>query len=362
MNESKVRILQQISEFVGPAQEEWMRFLSTHPLASDKAPSCGRDAVACYQKLLPTGKHIRPFLFSLGHRLGPNQLSDTDKRLASGSIEVLHNAFLIHDDIVDNSDLRRGEDTVHVAYAKRAEDAGYPGLASEYGKSLALNIGDVGQALAQDFIFATSAPPDLQLKAIRLLNLHLQNTVVGQLLDLEYTALKDLTEAQVLQIQTYKTAFYTFVLPLCMGCVLAGGEPRMIAVLEEYGKAVGIAFQIQDDYLGLFGDEKKVGKPVTSDITEGKKTLLMVNAYAKASPADRRFMKLVHANPNASVGDLEKLRQIVRSSGALAASDKMASDCVERAIGALKRLECDGAASILETMRAVANYVIQRED
>ncbi|PYS22773.1 MAG: polyprenyl synthetase family protein [Acidobacteria bacterium] len=362
MNESRVRILQQISEFVGPAEEEWMQFLSTHPLASDTAPSCGRDAVACYQKLLPTGKHIRPFLFSLGHRLGPNQLSDTDQRLASGSIELLHNAFLIHDDIVDNSALRRGEDTVHVAYAKRAKNAGYPGPESEYGKSLALNIGDVGQALAQDFIFATSASPDLQLQAIRLLNLHLQNTVVGQLLDLQFTALKDLTEAQVLQIQTYKTAFYTFVLPLCMGCVLAGGEPNMIAVLEEYGRAVGIAFQIQDDYLGLFGDEKKVGKPVTSDITEGKKTLLMVNAYAKASLADREFMKLVHAHSDVSLDDLEKLRKIVRDSGALGASDKMASDCVEHAVGVLKPLESDGAASILETMRAVANYVIQRED
>jgi len=166
------------------------------------------------------------------------------------------------------------------------------------------------------------------LPAIALLSQVTAETVAGQLLDVEDIRLTELTEAMVLRIHEYKTAHYTIMLPLLLGAILARADGAQLPGIRAYAVPIGIAFQIQDDLLGLYGEQVVLGKPVDSDVKEGKKTLLFVHAYERAGAADREFLRRVHGNPAAGWDDLERVRSIVRETGALASSEAMACDLV----------------------------------
>jgi len=323
-----------------------------------------RGAADAYDLLTSDGKKIRAGLVKLGYDacLGehspPSAIPDGLER-AAGCVEVLHNAFLIHDDIVDNSDLRRNVPTVHRRYADGARER-FPTFAAAlaYGNAVALNFGDKGQALAQELLLSSGFPGDVLLKAVTLLSQVTIDTVTGQLLDVGDVRLSELNEELVLLIHEYKTAHYTVMLPLLMGAILAAAPDEALASIRSYAVPIGIAFQIQDDILGLFGDEQLLGKPVDSDLKEGKKTLLFVHAYAAAAPAGRLLLERAHGNPQAGPEDLHAVRRIVRATGALAQSEAIA-----------RRLVDDGKQHIAGVTRSshwrrilggLADYFIQR--
>ncbi len=289
-----------------------------------------------YDSLTCDGKKVRAALVKLGYEVCRHDSSPVSPRpesifQAAASVEILHNAFLIHDDIVDHSDLRRNVPTVH----RQIADAARSNFNSEeesldYGAAVALNYGDTGQALAQDLLISSGFPDRVLLKAVKLLSDVTVETVTGQLLDVEYVPLADLTETLVLKIHEFKTAHYTVMLPLMMGATLADASAEVLAGIRSFAIPIGIAFQIQDDTLGLFGNESILGKPVDSDVKEGKKTLLFVQAYRAAVSADREFLQRVHGNPNLVPGDLERVRTIVTETGALAESERYARELVEK--------------------------------
>jgi len=299
-------------------------------------PEIIRGAFRAYDQMTAAGKKIRAGLVVLGFQacrsartLEPAEADGIYR--AAGSVEILHNAFLIHDDIVDHSDLRRSMATVHRQYA----DQSRPQFASDeqalaYGRAVALNFGDKGQALAQELLLSSGFPGEVLLPAINLLSRITADTVAGQLLDVSEVPLAELSETLVLQIHEFKTAHYTVMLPLQMGAILAHAEQETIARIQDYAVPIGIAFQIQDDILGLYGEERVLGKPVDSDVREGKKTLLMVHAYEEATAAQRAILSQAHGNPALTAADLEKVRQIVRETGALERSEALARDLVER--------------------------------
>ena len=293
-------------------------------------------AADVYDGLTCDGKKIRAALVKLGYDACRHESSPVSPKpegifQAAGSVEILHNAFLIHDDIVDHSDLRRSAPTVHKQIASAARPLfGSEAEALEYGAAVALNYGDTGQALAQELLIASGFPDRVLLKAVKLLSDVTIETVTGQLLDVEHVPLADLTEDLVLKIHEFKTAHYTVMLPLMMGATLADASDEVLAGIRSYAIPIGIAFQIQDDSLGLYGDESILGKPVDSDVKEGKKTLLFVHAYKEASPADQEFLRRVHGNPELLPGDLDRVRAIVTNSGALAKSEAFAKELVEK--------------------------------
>ncbi len=294
-----------------------------------------RGAADAYDLLTSDGKKIRAGLVKLGHdacrgaHSPPPAVTDGIER-AAGCVEVLHNAFLIHDDIVDNSDLRRSVPTVHRRYADAARERFATSAAAlAYGNAVALNFGDKGQALAQELLLSSGFPGEVLLKAVTLLSQVTIDTVTGQLLDVGDVRLAELDEELVLLIHEYKTAHYTVMLPLLMGAILAAAPDQALASIRRYAVPIGIAFQIQDDILGLFGDEHLLGKPVDSDLKEGKKTLLFVHAYAAAAPADRALLERAHGNPQAGPEDLRAVRRIIRETGALARSEAIARRLVD---------------------------------
>ncbi|MFH1142927.1 MAG: polyprenyl synthetase family protein [Candidatus Eisenbacteria bacterium] len=299
-------------------------------------PEIIHGAFEAYDQMTCSGKKIRAGLVVLGHDICRHAGTVASPRVdgiyrAAGAVEILHNAFLIHDDIVDRSDVRRSVATVHRRYAD-AHRADFPREeeALAYGRAVALNFGDKGQALAQELLLSSSFGGEVLLAAIGLLSRITADTVAGQLLDVAHVPLPALTEEHVLQIHEYKTAHYTVMLPLQMGAVLAAAPPATLPAIHSYAIPVGIAFQVQDDILGLFGEERVLGKPVDSDVREGKKTLLIVHAYQEASPAERRFLERTHGNENIGRGELEEVRRIVRETGALERSEALARQLVGR--------------------------------
>jgi geranylgeranyl diphosphate synthase type I len=335
-----------LAERAEPVNAILRRFWREKERAWDTFPKIIREAFTAYEILTADGKKIRAGLVRLGYDVcvGPHSPPATapdgiDR--AAASVEILHNAFLIHDDIVDQSDLRRNKPTAHRRYADASRSRFRTDEeALTYGRAVALNFGDKGQALAQELLLSSGFPDHLMLPALRLLSLVTAETVAGQLLDVNDVRLEDLTEELVLRIHEYKTAHYTVMLPLQMGAMLAGAPSGVLPGLRAFAIPLGIAFQIQDDILGLFGDEHVLGKPVVSDVREGKKTLLMVHAYARAVDGDRAALERAHGNPRLTPHDLEDVRGIVRRTGALAQSEEMARAFVEsgkRHISAITR-------------------------
>lgn len=342
-----------LKEFWSVKRAEWSRF-------GDIVVG-GADA---YDALTSDGKKIRAGLVRLGYDAchgdhSPASFVADGLQRAAGCVEVLHNAFLIHDDIVDNSDLRRNRPTVHRRYADAcAERFRTPADALAYGNAVALNFGDKGQALAQELLLSSGFPEEVLLKAVTLLSQVTIETVTGQLLDVGDIRLAELDEQQVLLIHEFKTAHYTIMLPLLMGAILAGAPEAALAAIRGYAVPIGIAFQIQDDILGLFGEEDLLGKPVDSDLKEGKKTLLFVHAHAAAASGDRRLLERAHGDPGSTPADLEDVRRIVRETGALARSEGIARLFVAQ--GKLHIPAITASEHWRRILGGLADYFIQR--
>jgi geranylgeranyl diphosphate synthase type I len=355
LHEKAVLVGATLAAFWKAKRAEWVGF-----------PSLVQEVFDVYEDLTSGGKKLRAGLAILGYEACRHAGSPTSTRsdglpIAAGAVEILHNAFLIHDDIVDRSELRRGKPTVHRRYAEKfrsqfaTEDD-----AEQYGAAIALNFGDQGEALGEQLLLSSGFPDRLLVQAVAQFGITTADTVNGQILDLEHIKIGELTEDQVFRIHEFKTAHYTILLPLTLGAILADAPREVLASIRAYAIPTGMAFQVKDDVLGLFGDEKSLGKPVDSDLKEGKKTLLFVHAYRAASREDRLFLESVHGNPEATVDDLERVKEIVESTGALHLSEKIAADLVQQATASIPTIT--KAAESQWRLRVLAEYCISRGD
>ena len=195
-------------------------------------------------------------------------------RSAACAIEHFHTAALIHDDIADESLLRRGEPCMHITE----------------GEGIAINCGDLALSLVTGTVLRDESLSDgVKLRILRELVDMTTRTIEGQALDLGWARDErfDISIDDYLIMAQHKTAFYSGAVPLAVGAIIGGGTEEQIAALRAYGMSTGLAFQIQDDLLNLVGDAKKQGKDFRSDITEGKRTLIMVHALSNATPEER---------------------------------------------------------------------------
>lgn len=354
LSQQAIAVGHALNEFWEHKRAQWSGF-----------PSLITDTFDIYESLTGGGKKLRAGLMLLGyhacrHPGSPVCTSANGLLRAAGALEILHNAFLIHDNIVDRSELRRGKPTVHIRYSaayqnKRStwEDA------ARYGNSVALNVGDQGQALAEQLLLTSGFPSDVLLTVISKLGSIVSSTVMGQLLDLEPIPLEHLTEERVRLIHELKTANYTILLPLTIGALFAGASEAVLDAIRRFSIPAGMAFQLRDDVLGLFGDESIIGKPVDSDLREGKKTLLFVQAYRAASEDDRRFVASVHGSSTPTDADLLRVRAIVVATGALRHSDDLAAGMVDTATSFVPAITAKPESQRM--LRAVAEYCRERD-
>ena len=310
--------------------------------------------------VLAGGKRLRPALLYYAYLASGRRSSLAVKR-ASLSIELIHSFLLIHDDIMDRDHKRHGQDTIHEKYRKLAQKY-FPDKDHEhYGQSLAIVIGDLCYTLGNKILFQADFPAKTILKALTKLQDIVYEVIPGQIRDITLEFKNKVSEKEILRVQEAKTAHYTFAGPIQMGCILAGNKnKRMQENFTHYSLAVGKAFQIRDDILGIFGEEKKLGKPVGSDISEGKQTLLVNYVLKKGTPEQKRIINKLLGKKKISQTDLNIFRQIIKESGSLDYSLRKGEKLVKEALSALERIKFRNQQAKV-FFSGIARYIIKRE-
>jgi geranylgeranyl diphosphate synthase, type I len=305
------------------------------------------------------GKRFRATLALAGYHIESGRPPDPVV-LAAAGLEHFQSWMLIHDDIIDHSEQRRGGPTVHLSQAAAHRAAGLLGSSEEYGMGIGITVGDLEEPFTVESILATRVPPGARLAALAEYVRMTRLTAYGQLLDIRNGTLEvgQVSEAEVLDVHRLKSAIYTVVAPLSIGALLAGRRPAALTDLAAIGTDLGIAFQLRDDVLGAGFDADQSGKS-SNDLVEGKRTLLVVRAWAKGSEADRSRLARVLGHPTAPPEDVERAREVIRSTGSLEYSERRISELTQRGLGRLARSrQIRPAAKPL--VREIADRLVRR--
>lgn len=262
-------------------------------------------------------KRIRPTFMIYGYKC-VNSNDEEEIIKASLSVELLEASLLIHDDVMDNDIKRRGGRSVWKMCQEHYRDSSRQNPRKR-GKNIAIIAGNICFGLAIDIIVASQFYPELRTKAIRKFSEIYIDTGFGQQLDVLSEGNKTVIDEEIISlIQEMKTAKYTIEGPLHLGAILGdGGSTESLKILSDYGIPLGCAFQIQDDILGLFGSEEKIGKPVGSDIREGKQTLLIFETLKRSNTLQRKKLLNVLHKKEISQMELDLVKEIVKETGAL---------------------------------------------
>jgi len=323
-----------------------------------------RDAV--YSYLSRPAKRFRPgvVFFSCGAVGGAEEKA----KLAAAAVEVYHTWTLVHDDIIDNDSKRRGFPTIHEEYRLKAIEWGYlPNEAKDLGRNVAILTGDLQHAWAVRLLLDSihlGVPVPVVLDLIGRMENDLTNGLVaGEALDVMYAAkpVNELTEADVLAMLELKTGvLYEFcgIAGASIGLGQSAAENGLVRSIGRFARQCGTAFQLQDDILGIVGDEKLLGKAVGSDIREGKRTTIVLHAFSNAGSKDQQFMMQVLGNPQATEEDVEKLKQLLIEYNGIDHTRHLAESIVQRAVEEIDPLPDSKYKDLLLTW---AKYVVHRE-
>ncbi|MBD3940721.1 polyprenyl synthetase family protein [Microbacterium sp. NEAU-LLC] len=261
---------------------------------------------------------------------------------AAAALEVFHAAALVHDDLIDNSDTRRGRPATHRALQARHLGAGWHGDADAFGRSGAILVGDLLVAWSDDLLEEglRAASPDRAAAARRQYADMRREVTIGQFLDVAeesafVTEPDDRHAERALRVASYKSARYSVQQPLAIGAALAGADSSQAAALAGFGHPLGMAFQLRDDVLGVFGDERATGKPSGDDLREGKRTVLIAYTREALDPGARRRLDELVGDPGLDAGQIAALQQTITDSGALERVERLIADYAAEADQAL---------------------------
>lgn len=286
------------------------------------------------------GKRIRALLIWYGYQSAGGKNPKVAIRMAA-AFELMHSFLLIHDDVIDRSDTRRFQKTIHVAYRDDYKKLvkGNPG---HFGNSMGILAGDLALSLAYEIL--DQANKEIRNSSvIEKINQIIQQTIIGEALDVVYSNIpldhpnsgQNKDESIIHKIHLLKTAKYTVEGPLHTGLILAGANKKILNKFSKFSIPLGIAYQIKDDIDGVFGEEKKVGKSVVSDIQEGKLTLLIAQALEKSNSQQKKFLKNILGSNIVTKKDLEKVKDIMIKTEALKYSQEKISELTKKARHAL---------------------------
>ena len=304
------------------------------------------------------GKRLRAALIVYGYHCFSGQ-EDEAVWDAAMSIELIQSFLLIHDDVIDGDATRRGGSTVHRWYQDLYRER-YTGRGSEhFGESMAILCGDLAFILANEIMAGAQLPGEVKTAVLAAMNGMVRRVIHGECLDVLSGVEEDLGEDEILTIYQLKSAAYTVEGPLHMGAILGGGTARDLELASRYAIPLGEAFQIQDDILGLYGKEEKLGKPVGSDIREGKKTFLILKAMEKGTRTQQEYLLSCLGNPDFGEEELEKVRQIVMETGALAYAQEMAGGLLREAGEALR--DCQWRPEGKDFLEGAVSFILDRD-
>jgi geranylgeranyl diphosphate synthase type I len=315
------------------------------------------DLMRCLKEFnLRDAKRIRPILLIFGYKCIKPSKNDSELVRAALAAELMESFLLVHDDIIDNDDFRRKKPTLHKVYEKKFEKFKDK---ADIGKSIALIGGDILATLGSEVLLSTKFKDNLKVKALARFNRVVVNTAFGQVLDVISELDPDISEKDIARIHELKTAKYTIEGPLHIGAILAGANNKQLNKLSAYAIPLGLAFQLQDDILGVFGDASRIGKPVGSDIREGKKTLLILKAMEKSNLKDRFTIKRALGSNSLTKVQIERVRDIIIKSGSLDYSKNLAKQLAERSKSEIKKSKFRSEGK--QFLVGIADYIIGRD-
>lgn len=291
------------------------------------------------------GKRLRPAVLWHAHAACGGGREEAAMSLAL-SVELLHSYLLVHDDIMDAAELRRGRPAAHIAFRDRHRARGWPGDPEAFGRSVAILVGDLAHTWADDlYRRALREAAGVEVEALDAAFADMCEEVVrGQYLELVLPFRPEPAEEDLLRVLRLKSGRYSVERPAELGALLAGAPAPTLRALRRYGEAVGEAFQLQDDILGVFGRADRVGKPVGSDLREGKFTFLVLRTLERATASEADRLHAVMGDREAAREDIVAAADLIRSSGGLEAVRTMVEERLGAARDALDDVAPDESA------------------
>ena len=302
--------------------------------------------------LLAGGKRLRPAFAYWGWR-GAGGPDCAEILLAATSLELFQAAALIHDDVMDDSDTRRGRPAVHRRFAQLHRGAGWHGDTERFGMAGAVLAGDLCLSWSDEVLTACGLPADSSARGRVVFDRMRTELMAGQYLDmLEQATAGETDDDPVASARTvirFKSAKYTIEHPLLLGGTLAGAPQPLLDAYTGYGLPLGEAFQLRDDLLGVFGDPAETGKPAGDDLREGKRTVLVALAMERATPAQAEQVRRLLGDPGLGTDGVATLREILLETGAADRVEAMIAADVDAATAALAAADVDpDARGVLE--------------
>ena len=286
-------------------------------------------------ELLGGGKRLRAAFCYWGWRGAGGDDSPGIVSVAS-SLELFQAAALIHDDVMDGSDTRRGRPAAHRRFAALHRGNRWLGSSEDFGLAGAILAGDLCLSWC-DEMYAAAALPAAQLAAGRsVFDLMRTELMCGQYLDMLEQVQESTSVERARHVIHYKSAKYTVEQPLLLGGTLAGAPGELLRTYETYGAALGEAFQLRDDVLGVFGDPATTGKPAGDDLREGKRTVLVAVTLDRCSPAEAALVRRSLGDPHLDEAGVDRLREVMVDSGALDVVETMIADRSAQALASLE--------------------------
>ncbi|MBU0707662.1 polyprenyl synthetase family protein [Patescibacteria group bacterium] len=308
--------------------------------------------------LRSSSKRIRAWLVKVGYEAvggtNPNLMVDI-----SAAIELIHSYLLIHDDIIDQDEWRRKGLTVHKYFSKYHKKKFRKGDADHFGISMAILTGNIGCNMANTLISQSKLPDKKKAQAIDRVNRLMTETNFGQALDVYKDVKKNVTQSDIRLVQKYKTAKYSFETPLHLGAILGGANKKQLDLLSRFSLPAGMAFQIRDDVLGVFGSKKELGKPVDSDIKQGKRTLLYYYAVKQLKANDKKWLLSHYGKTGFSSVQISKIRRLFIKSKSPEKSQQLIqkySNSAKRAIVNTRQISARSGSILLY----LADYLVSR--
>jgi geranylgeranyl diphosphate synthase, type I len=306
------------------------------------------------------GKRLRPALVYYTYRACGGRSDEQVLPLALAT-ELLHTYLLIHDDIMDHAEVRRGLTTAHALFRDAHRAHGLHGDPADFGRSVAILLGDLSQSWAVELATGVAAGGAGSRELARCFAAMCQEVVGGQYLELLVAQRRTATEEELLRILRLKSGRYTAERPIQLGALLAGARPEAVAGLSRYGTAVGEAFQLQDDLLGMFGDPGMLGKPVDADLKEGKYTFLIHHALSRATPGQRAALEAALGNPDATAAQTAAALAVLAETGARSTVTAMIGERLRAARAALAGLAPDLEPDGRLFLEGLIDYLRERE-
>lgn len=332
--------------------DQLRRYLAARRAESAYIGGIYDDVIAVLEDfVLDGGKRLRPAFAYWGWRAvadSETSVPDDATLLLFGALELLHACALIHDDVIDDSATRRGKPTSHVTFAQLHRQRHWRGSAEVFGASAAILLGDLALAWADDIVLGATLPPEAMARVRPVWSAIRTEVLGGQFLDIVAEAGSHTSIESALAVATYKTASYTVTRPLQFGAAAAADRPDVQAMFGSFGADIGVAFQLRDDVLGVFGDPSVTGKPSGDDLRAGKRTVLIAEAIDLADHCDPTLPTRLRAAIGSPMTDaeVEEVRGIIESVGALANTEARIAELTDAALTTL------ASAPITESAKA----------